>query len=50
MTQLTTMPTTAPSFIVFMANSLWRFLMRYHAETAMATNAPMMSTATMVCE
>ena len=50
MKHVVTMPTTAPIFIVFMAKSVWRFLMRYHADTAIATNAPMMSSATTVCE
>ena len=46
MMQLVTMPTTAPMRMVFMANSACLPLIRYHALTAMAANAPMMSSAT----
>ena len=50
MTTVVTMPTTAPIFSVFMAKSACLPFSRYQAATAMATNAPMMSSATTTCE
>ena len=41
-----TMPTTAPTRMVFMANSACLPRSRYHAPTASAANAPMISSAT----
>lgn len=48
MAQEVTMPTTAVMRMVFMANSALRPLSIYQPATAMATNAPMMSSASTV--
>ena len=48
MAQEVTMPTTAPVRMVFMAKSVCWPLSRYQAATAMATKAPMMSSASTV--
>ena len=44
-----TMPTTAPMRTVFIAKSECLPFSKYHAPTAMDTNAPKMSSATITC-